>query len=90
MSKQTKKPKKKSNSMKKAERVEWKDHFSQQGWSDSYDMNPVVVTSFGVPVRENKEVLVLAQNAVYETDTAGHGNNIIIVKKCIVSRKEIK
>jgi len=76
--------------MKKALKVKWKDHFSQQGWSDSFSMKPVIVTSFGVPLRENKEVLVLAQNAAYEEGTAGAGNNIIIMKKCIISRKEIK
>lgn len=76
--------------MKKALQVKWKDHWSQQGWTDTHAMTPVIVTSFGVPMKENKEVLVLAQNAVYEDSTAGAGNNICIIKKCIVSRKELK
>lgn len=76
--------------MKRPLRVEWNDHFSQQGWTDASDLKPVIVTSFGIPLRENKEVLVLAQNATYETGVAGSGNVIVIMKKCIISSKVMK
>lgn len=90
MSKEIKKPKKKLTPMKKPLKVKWKDHFSIQGWSDNYNINPVIVTSFGVPLKETKEMLLLAQNAIYDTCNAGTGNNIAIMKSCIVSRKELK
>lgn len=81
---------KKKTKMQSALRVKWKDHFSFQGRTDKTDSTPVIVTSFGVPIKEDKEMLVLAQNCTYDSGNAGAGNTMAIIKKCIVSRKKIK
>ena len=87
MSKTQKKPTTKSKPIIK---VVWKDHYSCQlksGWSGDLDLSPVLVTSVGVVVAKDKEVLCLAQN--WDGDTT-HGNTISILKNCIVSKKIIK
>lgn len=69
-------------------KVEWEDHFSniyRQGWSES-DLMPVVVTSVGVVLAENKKVLALAQN---KSNGDHFGNVINILKRCIISRKKV-
>ena len=88
MIKRKKKPTKKSQSILKPIQVEWEDHFSIQGWNNTIDENPVIVSSVGFVLKETPKMLVLSQNGTEEK--VGVGNNIAIIKKCIVKRKLLK
>ena len=86
----SKKKKKLTENSLPIEKIVWKDHFSSQlksGWQGAdLDITPVVVTSVGHKVVEDKEVVALSQNA----DQSGtHGNVIAILKNCIISRKTL-
>lgn len=70
--------------------VKWLDHFSKQGWGEADDCQPIEVSSVGYVIKDTKKMLVLAQDAHYESGYAGFGNNIAIMKGCIVSKKAIK
>lgn len=85
-SKIVKQPKKSKSTWVK---VVWKDHFSQElksGWGEDLDITPVLVTSVGVVVKENKEVVTLAQNL---SDGGHRGNTMNILKALIKSRKTL-
>jgi len=89
MNKRKKKPTKKSRTTSPI-LVEWEDHFSCQGWQQETNSNPVLVSSLGWIIKETPKMLVLAQNGTKEDMKAGFGNNIAIIKKCIVKRKILK
>ena len=87
MKRKIKRPTKKSNSIGKLLRVEWEDHYTASGWSNPTPVDAVKVSTVGFVHAETPTMLLLAQ----QKDVSGFkGNFSGIIKKCILSRKEIK
>ena len=87
MNKKPAKRTKKSSNIGKIQKIEWEDHYSIQGWQKTMNTDPVKVTSVGQVVAEDAKVVLLAQSWTAED---GSGNHKGIIKKCIISRKDIK
>ena len=72
--------------------VVWNDHGVACGWYEHEDVEPTAsiypVTSFGWPVKETKEVLVLAGTVSGDNTTSA--TRQYILKSCIVERKKVK
>lgn len=90
MSKRTKKPSKKSETIsREISKILWKDHFSSNyTWTHLEDMKhtPVINVTVGIVVHEDKEVVTLAQNMC----SANRGaDTTTVLKNCIVKRENL-
>lgn len=93
MKNKTKKPSKKLEATKRIypiEHVFWNDHYTgQKNWTDAEHLDrkgPLVCTSVGMRIFEDKETLVLAQNM---GENATCADTVTILKNCIKTRKII-
>lgn len=85
--------KKKKNQTKKSGLtiIHWDDHYSStltRGWKGQGDdiiLTPVLVKSAGYVVKEDKDVVMLAQN--FDASGEVFGNIIAIIKSCIKKRE---
>ena len=73
--------------------VEWLDHITRSGWQDHKDtakLEPATIFTIGWVVNETDTVLTIAGAVDVSADADDNFNNIfLIIKGCIVSRKEI-
>lgn len=73
------------------ERVRWRDHSTEHGWSREVVDTVLLVDSVGYLAAETDDYLVLAESVIVNDDRALRwGCQTMILKNCIVERETIR
>lgn len=70
-------------------RIRWKDSYGViSGWRDIADFtaSPLLITSYGIIIYDNNDVIAITGNYAEETDnTIEQANGIMTIPKCCIT-----